>query len=428
MTARRRLAWVAAGVVLAAGCAFAATRLWETQVPGDLHLRDPAATRYFSPSFLHRAENYEAFLRIDALLSVVALVVVLAIYARRGAVLTRESAAGRVGTGMLLAMLGFGIVWLTQLPFGLAGVWWDRRHDVSKQGYLDWAVSSFLGLGGEFLFICVAIAVVMGIAAFMKDWWWVLGAPVFVALALLFTFVSPFLLPDLHPLKDKRLEAQARQLEREQGLPKIPVKVEKVKEFTDAPNAEAVGLGPTRRVILWDTVTEGGFSRPEVRFILAHELGHHSRKHLWKSVGWFALIALPMAFVIALATRRRGGMYSPQAVPVAIFVLVLLQLLVTPAQNAVVRRLESEADWVALRTTCQPGAARSSFQRLARKSLSNPDPPGWDVALLENHPPIIRRIAMADAFQRRQRIACSQRPPAKPQGGHPWKPQRRPQS
>ena len=106
-----------------------------------------------------------------------------------------------------------------------------------------------------------------------------------------------------------------------------------------------------------------------------------------------------MAFVIALATRRRGGMYSPQAVPVAIFVLVLLQLLVTPAQNAVVRHLESEADWVALQTTCQPGVARSSFQRLARKSLSDPDPPGWDVALLENHPPIIRRIAMADAWQ-----------------------------
>ena len=78
----------------------------------------------------------------------------------------------------------------------------------------------------------------------------------------------------------------------------------------------------------------------------------------------------------------------------------MLQLLVTPAQNAVVRHLESEADWVALQTTCEPGAARGSFQRLARKSLSDPDPPGWSVALLENHPPIIRRIAMADAWQR----------------------------
>ena len=83
-----------------------------------------------------------------------------------------------------------------------------------------------------------------------------------------------------------------------------------------------------------------------------------------------------------------------------VFVLVLLQLVVTPAQNAVARNYEREADWVGMRTTCQPGAARASFQRLARKSLSDPDPPAWDVALLENHPPIIDRIAMANQSQR----------------------------
>jgi STE24 endopeptidase len=334
---------------------------------------------------------------------------VLALFAWRGARLTRESAAGRVGTGMLLAMLGFGIVWLTQVPFGVAAVWWDRRHGVSHQGYLDWIVGSWLSLGGEFLFICAAVGIVMGIATFMKDWWWVLGAPVFVALVLLFTFVSPFLLTDTTPLKDRRLVAQARALERQQGLPHIPVEVEKVKKFTDAPNAEAVGLGPSRRIVVWDTLVDDGFTRRELRFVLAHELGHHSRKHLWKNVGWFALIALPMAFVIALVTRRRGGMRSPQAVPLAIFALVALQVLVTPAQNAVVRHLEAEADWVALQTTCDPQGDRSSLHRLALKSLTDPDPPGWSYALLDNHPSISRRIAMADAWQARANGCPSRR-------------------
>ena len=78
-------------------------------------------------------------------------------------------------------MLGFAIVWLAQLPFGLAGVWWDRRHHVSKQGYLELGVSSFLGLGGQFLFICVAIGIVMGLAGVHAgSWWWIVGAPVFV--------------------------------------------------------------------------------------------------------------------------------------------------------------------------------------------------------------------------------------------------------
>jgi Zn-dependent protease with chaperone function len=77
-------------------------------------------------------------------------------------------------------------------------------------------------------------------------------------------------------------------------------------------------------------------------------------------------------------------------------------------QNAVVRHLEQEADWVGLETTCDPASTRASFERLARKSLTDPDPPGWSVALFENHPSIMQRIAMTDGFQRRQRIACAQ--------------------
>ena len=61
------------------------------------------------------------------LLSQVVLLVTLGLYARYGARFTRESAAGRIGTGMLLGMLGFGFVWLSQLGFGLAELWWQRR-------------------------------------------------------------------------------------------------------------------------------------------------------------------------------------------------------------------------------------------------------------------------------------------------------------
>src|SRR4029453_19659812 len=122
------------------------------------------------------------------LLSVAVLVVVLVLYARRGARLTRESAAGRVGTGMLLGMLGFAIVWIAELPFGLAEVWWERRHDVSHVGYFDWAVSSWLGLGGVFLFVCAAIGIVMALAGPLRQRWWIAGGPVFVGFPLLFAF------------------------------------------------------------------------------------------------------------------------------------------------------------------------------------------------------------------------------------------------
>jgi STE24 endopeptidase len=379
----------------------AAYLLWPTKVPDDLSLNESDPSRYFSPSQLDEARDYERFLRINGLLSLVVLIVVLVAYAARGARFTRESAAGRIGTGMLLGMLGFAIVWLAQLPFGLAAVWWERRHDVSELGYVEWVVNSWFALGGVFLFICVAIGIVMALAAPLRHRWWIAGAPVFVALGLVFAFLSPFLLTDLRPLRNESLEATADRYARAQRLPDIPVEVAEVKEFTTAPNAEAAGLGPSRRIILWDTLLEKPFEDDEVSFVIAHELGHHSRDHIWKGFGWYALFALPIALAIAIATRRRGGMYEPRSVPIALLVAVVLQVVVTPAENVITRRFEAEADWVALETTRDPEPAREAFIDLARKSLADPRPPAWSYVLGQSHPTIVQRIAMANAWAAR---------------------------
>ena len=101
-----------------------------------------------------------------------------------------------------------------------------------------------------------------------------------------------------------------------------------------------------------------------------------------KGVGWFALVVVPTAFLIALATRRRGGMFTPEAVPVAVFVLIAIQVATIPLQNLVSRRVEREADWIALETTRDPSAASGAFTELGRASLSQPRPPGWAYLLL----------------------------------------------
>lgn len=325
------------------------------------------------------------------------------LYARHGERLTRESAAGRIGTGMLLAMLGFAVVWLAQLPFSVAELWWQRRHDVSEQNYADWIFANWLALGAEFIFICLAILIVMGLAGFLRDRWWTIGGPVFVGLAALAALVSPYLIPDTHPLRDPALAAQARALAREEGVPNATVKVQDVRAFTTAPNAEATGLGGNPHVILWDTLLDGRFPDSEVRVVMAHEFGHLSREHIAKSIGWYALFAIPGAFLIAVVTRRRGGMYEARAVPLALLTLAVLQLAAMPLQNAVTRRMEAEADWIALRATEQPAAARSLFHRLAVTSRAQPDPPGWAHVLLDNHPTIMQRIEMTEAWESRGR-------------------------
>ncbi len=92
-------------------------------------------------------------------------------------------------------------------------------------------------------------------------------------------------------------------------------------------------------------------------------------------------------------------MGRPEAVPVALLVFVLIQLLFTPLMNVVSRREEAEADWSALGATHDPAAARALFRNLAITSHADPDPPTWSYVIGENHPTIMQRIAMVRAWE-----------------------------
>jgi STE24 endopeptidase len=388
-------------VALALAWLAAARALWHSSVPGDLHLPRVDPRTLFSARFLSRSSSYEEFLDVDGLLGEVAVVLALVVYAWRGHRLMRESAAGRIGTGMMLGMLAFGVVWIAELPFQMASVWWQRSHGTSQQGYLAAALGGFLGLGAEFLFVCLALLIAMGLASLLGRWWWLLAAPAFAGLALLSTFLSVYLIPQTHPLHNPQTAADVRQLAQIEGIPGTRAEVQEVHRETTAPNAESVGFGPTRRLILWDTLLDGRFSRAEVRAVIGHELGHLAHHHPLKRVGWLALFLLPAAGLVALFTASRGGLARPEAVPLAVLVYVLLGLLTGPLMNIVDRRQEAEADWSSLRATRDPAAERSLFVNLARTSLGDPDPPSWSYVLFDDHPTIVQRIAMVDAWQAR---------------------------
>jgi STE24 endopeptidase len=208
-------------------------------------------------------------------------------------------------------------------------------------------------------------------------------------------------MPDLGKLHRHDLRVAANHLAKVEGVKDVTVSVEKVHQFTTAPNAEATGIGSTKRVILWDTLIRKPFTAREIRPVIAHELAHLKRNHILKSVGLYALFAFPLAFAIALATRRRGGMYEPGAVPLAILVLTVLSIVTTPLQNAFVRRYETEADWVGLSAHRDPAAQRATMRLLAVTAKARPNPPKLEHLFEDGHPTILERIALTREWQKR---------------------------
>ena len=218
-------------------------------------------------------------------------------------------------------------------PFSVAALWWERRHGVSEMGYLEAIFGGWLALGGTFVAVCIALLVVMALARWVGSWWWIPGAGVFALIAALFVFTGPYLTPGLERPDDPQLIRTYERFERTQGVD-VPLRVEEVSGDTSQANAYAFGIGPSSRIVLWDTLLDGRFSDGEVGVVLAHELAHHSSDHIPEAIGWFALFALPGALVLVLATRRRGGMGEPAAVPIALLVVAVLQLALAPPRTS----------------------------------------------------------------------------------------------
>lgn len=385
-------------ILLIAAWAVGATRLWHTDVPGSLNVSGLDVTRWFTARQLEHARSYWRFVEVDWALGTIATLVALAILAWRAPRIARGIGLGPIGSGVIVGMLTLVTLWFVALPFSFAQQWWDARHGLAPHDYLAWLAAPWASLAFEVDYALVVIVFVMWLARRLGRGWWLVGAPVFVGLAVLFAFLQGFVAVSGTKAAKPALRARIVRLEQAEGVA-VPVRVQKVSGWTKEANAFTSGIGPSTRVVVWDTLLDGRFSRGEVNVVVAHELGHVARKHIWKGLAWVALLAFPAAFLIAEATRSQGGLGRPGAIPLAFLVLTVASLLALPIENAVSRRYEAEADWAALQATRDPAAAAQLFRSFQRTSLQEPSPPAWDYWLLENHPTLAQRIAMATRWK-----------------------------
>jgi STE24 endopeptidase len=385
----------------AIGWAAAAALLWRTSVP-ELDLDGLDERRFFSARLLERADSYTDGERALWLGGTVATLVALVVLARLLPRSVPQMGLGRIGSAVVAAMVVLTTLWFVALPFGIASLWWQHHWGLGPFDVGSWLLAQWDLLAATAIFGLTTIVVVVALAARYPRGWWLPGAGVFVVLVTLLVFVSGWLNAiGTTPLRDDELRADIARFERAQGV-NVPVRELEVSEWTSQANAFAAGFGPSARIVLWDTLLDGRFSREEIDVVVSHELAHHQHRHIPKSLAWYALFAFPTAFFVAVATRRRGGMRNPANVPLAVLAITAIGLVVAPFENAVSRRYEAEADWRALQTVRDPDATTMLFRGFQRTSLQEPNPPLLDYVWLESHPTVMQRIAMAEEFEDRR--------------------------
>jgi STE24 endopeptidase len=367
----------------------------------------PVSVRsYFSAAELERINDFSDVQRLIGLAALLAEVGVLVLLVRRPPRWVRRGsrrwtlAAAGAGAGVAVTLA------IVNLPFSVVSR--ERAKDVGLVTQ-DWA-----GYAGDLVkgtaiqaveFAAGAILLVALMRRFPRRWW----APAAVLVVLIgaaFTYAGPIV---LDPLFNRftpatgQVRADVEQLAREAGLDVGQVYVVDASRRTTAVNAYVTGLGHTKRVVLYDNLVQG-FSRPERRLVVAHELGHVHYRDVPRGLLWVA-IAAPFGMVLIQLLVRR---WAPEqgtaaAVPALVLALVLVSFGLQVAGNQLSRRVEARADSYALRLTGDgPGMIRFE-QQIVRRNVSDPDPPRWAVWLFGTHPPAIERIGAAVAFERRQR-------------------------
>jgi STE24 endopeptidase len=396
MTATRIVRGATLAVAVAIWVVLAAL-LWHTSVPS-LRLPHLDVRTVFGSTLVHRAERYERFLVWDWVAGTLATLVAYVVVARHARTLAARIGLRPVNTGIVLGMLTITIVWAVSVPFTIAGVWWERRHHTVRESYGSQLPAQWGRLLATAFMTVVLLGIVLLLARRLGRRWWLAAAPALAAIALGLQFVQPFLASiGTKPLRSDELRATVARLETREHAGSPTVRVDDVGGRTREANAFAVGFGPSAHVVIWSTLLDGRFTFPQVRFVLAHELGHLAHKHTLRGVAWFALLLLPVLAVVAYATDLRRG----SAVPLALLVIAGAELALLPVQNAISRRIETEADWTALNATRDPAAVRGLFRGFVVTSLQDPSPPGWVHVVLDDHPSPLQRVELGRAWKLR---------------------------
>ncbi len=403
MTATRVAKWSTL-IALAVGWVVAAWLLTRTTIPGNLHEPHVSAAAEFRAPLLHRAADYDGVLRWLWVAGTLVTLAALLLFTKLGPRIAAAWELGRVAKGIMVGIVTTLGTWAATLPVGAVVLWWGRRYHLEKQDYVTWVLQQWPSLVSQVVGLTIALTILLLLAGRFGRRWWLVAAPLFTVLGAGLVLVLPYVESigtrgPHHTAVNERI----RELAREEGVGTTPIRIETVSDETTSANAYTTGIGPSARVFVWDTFFDGRFTNHEIELVVAHEFGHVAHRHIWKGLAWSLLLTLPAFLVVEWATRRRGGLQQPELVPYALLVLALIGLVITPFGNAVSRRYEAEADWSALRATHDPASAESLFRKFTRFDLVQPNPPLWSYVMLDNHPTVVQRIALARAYRERAR-------------------------
>ncbi len=286
----------------------------------------------------------------------------------------------------------------------------EELFDFNTQTPTLWLRDAVLGLAIGMAILTVLVAALLAFVEWLPAWWWLAGAAFFVAFGIVMQIVYPRVIAplfnDFEPIEEGELRDGVEDVFDRAGFRCDELYTMDASRRSTHLNAYFVGFGRSKRVVLFDTLTEQLDLR-EIQSVLAHELAHWQRWHVWKRLG-ASSVRIAAALFILWWLIGHAWLYELFAVPevayAGLFIGVLfvspLLNLSAPLENRLSLAHEREADRYAVDVMNDGEPMVNALARLASENLANPFPDPLYAAFHYTHPPIperIRRIRDAEA-------------------------------
>src|SRR6266516_1871414 len=285
------------------------------------------------------------------------------------------------------------------------------RYGISTMSLKAWLQDLFKGLALSLVLEAVAVTLIYGLLAFQPLTWWLWVAIIMLFFSVLMANLAPVLIFPLFykftPLPEGELTERLLALAQRANTKVRGVYAMQMSNKTTAANAALMGLGNTRRIVLGDTMVDR-YIVDEIEVVLAHELGHHVHRDIWKLIISQSVLMLGGLYIANLILHRvvAQGFYhsltDPATLPFFFLLAGIFSLVVMPISNGYSRLIEYQADDYALQSTRKVEQFKSAMTRLANQNLSEIEPSPIVEFLFYSHPSISKRLKHADEFARQQ--------------------------
>jgi STE24 endopeptidase len=282
----------------------------------------------------------------------------------------------------------------------------EHQYHLATQTFPAWFREQLIGLGITIVGGTIFLIVLYAVFRRAPKTWWIWGTVVAVVFSFVLLFIAPVFIEPLFntykPLTNPEIREPILAMARANEIPVKQVFEVDASRQTTRISANVSGILGTTRIALNDNLIKQ-CTMPEIRAVMAHEMGHYVLNHgakLLTYLGIFVVIGFALTRILFDAAVRRWGhkwgvrgIADPAGLPLLVLIFSTLLFVATPLLNTVMRVTEREADAFGINTSREPdGMAKVALKLGAYRKL---DPTPLEEFIFYDHPSGRARIRMA---------------------------------